>query len=37
MIEIEHNNKVIVKFEGDETRKLTVNDKDYFIAKGVFV
>ncbi len=37
MIEIEHNNKVIVKFEGDEIRKLTVNNKDYFIAKGVFV
>lgn len=37
MIEIEHNNKVIVKFEGDEIRKLIVNDKDYFIAKGVFV
>ncbi|AMV61679.1 Hypothetical protein ADU72_0021 (plasmid) [Pediococcus damnosus] len=37
MIETEHNNKAIVKFEGDEIRKLTVNDKDYFIAKGVFV
>lgn len=33
----EHNNKAIVKFEGNEIRKLTVNDKDYFIAKGVFV
>jgi len=28
MIETEHNNKAIVKFEGDEIRKLTVNDKE---------
>ena len=36
MIKTEHNNKAIVKFEGNEIRKLTVNDKDYFIAKDVF-
>ena len=36
MIKTEHNNKAIVKFEGNEIRKLTVNDNDYFIAKDVF-
>ena len=36
MIETKHNNKAIVKFEGNEIRKLTVNNKYYFIAKDVF-
>lgn len=36
MIETEHNNKAIVEFEGNEIRKLTVNNKYYFIAKDVF-
>jgi len=36
MIKTKHNNKAIVKFKGNEIRKLTVNDKSYFIAKDVF-
>ena len=36
MIETERSNKAIVKFEDTEIRKLTINDKDYFIAKDVF-
>ena len=36
MIKTERSNKAIVKFEGTEIRKLTINDKDYFIAKDVF-